>query len=157
MALTTSRPWVSLDRQAVAPKESIWLHSAAVGRLASTTRRVVGNDWCSWNTCAGLVSEPKLSTATSGSCVSIARSIADGSTRVGEDLEVRVLGDQMAEPDRDQILELGHHDADWGAHVPQCRGEGGGRQITLSPHPSPPPKITRAEGKKLNGRLGTIQ
>ena len=62
MALTTSRPWVSLERQAVAPKESIWLHSAAVGRLASTTRRVSGCDWWSWNTCAGLVSEPKLST-----------------------------------------------------------------------------------------------
>ena len=42
MALTTSRPSVSLDRQAVAPKPSIWLHSAAVGRLASTTKRVVG-------------------------------------------------------------------------------------------------------------------
>ena len=37
-----SRASVSFDRQAVAPNESIWLHSAAVGRLASTTMRVVG-------------------------------------------------------------------------------------------------------------------
>ena len=48
MALTMSRPSVSLDRQAVAPNESIWLHSAAVGRLASTTMRVSGWLWWSW-------------------------------------------------------------------------------------------------------------
>ena len=64
MALITSRPWVSLDRQAVAPNESIWLHSAAVGRLASTTSRVAGCAWWSWNTSAGVRSEPKLRTTT---------------------------------------------------------------------------------------------
>ena len=37
-----SRASVSLDRQAVAPNESIWLHSAAVGLLASTTMLVPG-------------------------------------------------------------------------------------------------------------------
>ena len=42
IALTMSRASVSFERQAVAPKESIWLHSAAVGRLASTTMRVSG-------------------------------------------------------------------------------------------------------------------
>ena len=47
MAFTMSRASVSFDRQAVAPNESIWLHSAAVGRLASTTIRVPGWVWCS--------------------------------------------------------------------------------------------------------------
>jgi hypothetical protein len=42
IALTTSRASVSFDRQAVAPNDSIWLHSAAVGRLASTTILVSG-------------------------------------------------------------------------------------------------------------------
>ncbi len=62
-----SRASVSLDRQAVAPKESIWLHSAAVGRLARTTMRVSGYDWWSWKTCAGLLSVPKLTSTTAGS------------------------------------------------------------------------------------------
>ena len=44
----TSRASVSLERQAVAPNDSIWLHSAAVGRLASTTIRVSGWAWWSW-------------------------------------------------------------------------------------------------------------
>ena len=43
-----SRPWVSLDTQAVAPNDRSWLHSAALGRLASTTMRVSGACWCSW-------------------------------------------------------------------------------------------------------------
>jgi len=64
--LMTSRPSVSFDRQAVAPNESIWLHSAAVGRFASTTMRVSGKPWWSWNTWAGLLRLPKLSTATAG-------------------------------------------------------------------------------------------
>ena len=66
IALITSRPWVSFDRQAVAPNESIWLHSAAVGRLASTTRRVSGCAWWSSKTSAGVRSEPKLRTNTCG-------------------------------------------------------------------------------------------
>jgi hypothetical protein len=37
MALTTSRASVSFDRQPVAPKLSICVHSAAVGRFARTT------------------------------------------------------------------------------------------------------------------------
>ena len=44
IALMMSRASVSFDRQPVAPKDSIWLHSAAVGRLASTTHaRLSGN------------------------------------------------------------------------------------------------------------------
>ena len=42
IALITSRASVSFERQAVAPNESIWLQSAAVGRLASTTSAVSG-------------------------------------------------------------------------------------------------------------------
>src|SRR5829696_22782 len=79
-ALITSRPSVSLERQAVAPNESIWLHSAAVGRLASTTIRVSGYALCSWYTRAGFGSVPKLTSTTSGECSSIACSIRVGGT-----------------------------------------------------------------------------
>ena len=67
-----SRPCVSFEMQAVAPNESIWLHSAAVGRLASTTIRVSGWRSCSWCTVAGEGSEPKLSSTTAGECCSTA-------------------------------------------------------------------------------------
>src|SRR3954465_5658242 len=49
-----SRPWVSLEMQAAAPNDSIWLHSAAVGRLASTTMRVPGWRSGSWGAAAGV-------------------------------------------------------------------------------------------------------
>jgi hypothetical protein len=42
MALRMSRAWVSLERQAVAPNASIWLHSAGEGWLASTISRDSG-------------------------------------------------------------------------------------------------------------------
>src|SRR4051812_47731288 len=75
IALMMSRASVSLDRQAVAPNESIWLHSAAVGRLARTTILVSGYSWCSWKTCAGLWSVPKFTSTTEGSWRSISPSI----------------------------------------------------------------------------------
>ena len=66
MALRMSRAWVSLERQAVAPKASIWLHSAGLGRLARTSSRVSGCSRCSSWTWIGLRSEPKLRIATCG-------------------------------------------------------------------------------------------
>ena len=58
MALSTSRACVSFDRHAVAPKVSIWLASAGVGRLASTTSRVAGKATCSVCTSNGVRSDP---------------------------------------------------------------------------------------------------
>ena len=146
MAFTTSRPWVSFERQAVAPNESIWLHSAAVGRLASTTRRVSGKDWCSWNTWAALVSEPKLSTATSGSWVSIERSIADGRTsssrmrRFGSSLTrwVRPIATKSSNFATTTLTE---------ERIPESVGGIRGETNYPVPHPLPPPKITHARGR----------
>jgi hypothetical protein len=71
---------VSLEMQAVAPKESIWLHSAAVGRFASTTMRVSGWRSCSSWTVAGEGNDPKFSSATSGECSSITSVRSDSGT-----------------------------------------------------------------------------
>ena len=71
-----SRASVSFERQAVAPNESIWLHSPAVGLFASTTMRVSGCAWCSRSTSAGAGSVPKLSSTTSGDVLPSAASIS---------------------------------------------------------------------------------
>ena len=107
IALMMSRASVSFDRQAVAPKESIWLHSAAVGRLASTTMRVSGWVWWSWKTSAGARSVPKLISTTAGSCFSIASPDLVHRDVGGHQLEVWILGDQDPESDRNEVLELG--------------------------------------------------
>ena len=120
-----SRASVSLDRQAVAPKDSIWLHSAAVGRLASTTMRVSGWAWCSWKTSAGARRVPKLSNTTAGAWRSMARSTSPTGMSVCHQLEVGVLGDQDLEADGYEVLELGRYDGGHGGQSTGARGEKG--------------------------------
>lgn len=74
MALTMSLASVSFDRQPVAPNESIWVHSAVVGRFASTTILLSGKRRWSMSTSAGPLSAPKLSSTTAGECSSTAAS-----------------------------------------------------------------------------------
>ena len=114
MALRMSRACVSLDRQAVAPKASIWLDSDGDGRLASTTRRVEGWPACSSRTSAGLRSEPKFRIATWGVRGQSAAGAPPGRRRRGQ-LEVGIGGDQRPQPARDQILEAGESDGDAGS------------------------------------------
>ena len=96
MALITSRAWVSLDRQAVAPKESIWLQSAARrGGWPAPRSGCPGRPGAAGNTCAGLASEPKLSSATVGRVLSISVLEIGGGDAVGHQVEVRILGDQL--------------------------------------------------------------
>ena len=140
MALMMSRASVSLDRQAVAPKDSIWLHSAALGRLASTTMRVSGWAWWSWKTSAGARRVPKLSNTTAGAWRAMARSTSptgmsvSTSSRLGSS-EIRTLS-----PTATRSSNL----ADMTEGMPvSLRGEGGER--VRKPHPRstrfPPPRI----------------
>ena len=130
MALMMSRASVSLDRQAVAPKDSIWLHSAAVGRLASTTMRVSG---------MGLVQLEHVGRRAQGAEVEQhhgGRVAIDGALHLAhrdvglDQLEVGVLGDQDLEPDGDEVLELGRYTEGMAVSL---RGEGGER--VRKPHP----------------------
>ena len=102
-----SRASVSFDRQAVAPNDSIWLHSAAVGRLASTTMRVAGWARWSWSTRPGLPSAAEVQQRHVGP---VAFDLGlDGLHRhaLSDQLEVRILGDEDAQADGHEILELG--------------------------------------------------
>ena len=69
MALTMSRASVSFDRQAVAPNESIWLHSAGGGPVGEHHDARVGDaPGAARSTSAGARSVPKLSSTTAGEC-----------------------------------------------------------------------------------------
>ena len=118
IALMMSRPWVSFEMQAVAPNESSWLDSAAVGRLASTTMRVVR---------VRLVELVDLGRSAQGSEVDhehlwlvLGDLLFDLGRRhvVDHEREVLVLLDQLGEADRHEILEFADRDCYWLGH---CR------------------------------------
>ena len=89
----------------MAPKESIWLQSAADGLLASTTSAVPGNERWSANTWVGERSVPKLRSATLG-LVAFDGVLERVHGHVGlHEIQVRVLGDEDAQSERDEILE----------------------------------------------------
>ena len=111
-----SRASVSFDRQAVAPNESIWLHSPAVGLLASTTMRVSGCAWCELEHVSGR-----------GQRAEVEQHHAGSEPSHGPLDLIQFLVDQIGEADRSSDYE---HAADLRSRMFRSVGQEGGARLS---------------------------